>query len=80
MFPPEQLRKCRDVLEPGAAVMVRVRAKSSEGEVRFFGDDASQMDNLLDDANIGLRIHVSARTADAARIRRRPPPRRPPPP
>ncbi|RZJ40368.1 MAG: DNA polymerase III subunit alpha, partial [Brevundimonas sp.] len=29
LFPPEQLRKCREVLEPGASVMVRVRAKSS---------------------------------------------------
>jgi DNA polymerase-3 subunit alpha len=71
LFPPEQLRKCREVLEPGASVMVRVRAKSSEGEVRFFGDDASQMDNLLDDANIGLRIHVSARSADAEALKAR---------
>ena len=71
LFPPEQLRKCREVLEPGASVMVRVRAKSSEGEVRFFGDDASRMDNLLDDANIGLRIHVSARSADAEALKAR---------
>nr|WP_314436215.1 DNA polymerase III subunit alpha [uncultured Brevundimonas sp.] len=71
LFPPEQLRKCREVLEPGASVMVRVRAKSSDGEVRFFGDDASRMENLLDDANIGLRIHVSARTADAEALKGR---------
>ena len=71
LFPPEQLRKCREVLEPGASVMVRVRAKASEGEVRFFGDDASRMDNLLDDANIGLRIHVSARTAEAEALKGR---------
>jgi DNA polymerase-3 subunit alpha len=71
LFPPEQLRKCREVLEPGATVMVRVRAKASEGEVRFFGDDASRMDNLLDDANIGLRIHVSARSADAEALKTR---------
>jgi DNA polymerase-3 subunit alpha len=71
LFPPEQLRKCREVLEPGASVMVRVRAKASEGEVRFFGDDASRMDNLLDDANIGLRIHVSARSADAYALKGR---------
>ncbi|OYW89734.1 MAG: DNA polymerase III subunit alpha, partial [Caulobacterales bacterium 32-67-6] len=71
LFPPEQLRKCREVLEPGASVMVRVRAKASEGEVRFFGDDASRMDNLLDDAHIGLRIHVSARTADAEALKAR---------
>ncbi len=71
LFPPEQLRKCREVLEPGASVMVRVRAKASDGEVRFFGDDASQMDNLLDDANLGLRVHVSARTADAEALKAR---------
>src|SRR5690606_16312556 len=33
LFPPEQLRRCREVLEPGASVMVRVRAKASDGEV-----------------------------------------------
>ncbi len=71
LFPPEQLRRCREVLEPGASVMVRVRAKASDGEVRFFGDDASQMDNLLDDANMALRVHVSARTADAEALKAR---------
>ena len=71
LFPPEQLRRCREVLEPGASVMVRVRAKASDGEVRFFGDDASRMENLLDDAAMALRVHVSARTADAEAIRAR---------
>ena len=71
LFPPEQLRRCREVLEPGASVMVKVRAKASDGEVRFFGDDASRMEGLLDDAGIGLRIHVSARSADAAALRAR---------
>jgi len=69
LFPPEQLRKCREVLEPGSTVMVRVRAKSADGEVRFFGDDASRLDGLLEDSALGLRIHVSARTADADAIR-----------
>ena len=71
LFPPEQLRRCREVLEPGASVMVKVRAKASDGEVRFFGDDASRMEGLLDNAGIGLRIHVSARSADAAALRAR---------
>ena len=71
LFPPEQLRRCREILEPGASVMVRVRAKASDGEVRFFGDDASQMDNLLDDSNMALRVHVSARTADAEALKAR---------
>jgi len=71
LFPPEQLRKCREVLETGATVMVRVRAKSSDGEVRFFGDDASRLDAVLDDAQMGLRVHVSARAADAAALKAR---------
>ena len=71
LFPPEQLRKCREVLETGASVMVRVRAKSSDGEVRFFGDDASRLDAVLDDAKLALRVHVSARAADAAALKAR---------
>ncbi|KRA27064.1 DNA polymerase III subunit alpha [Brevundimonas sp. Root608] len=71
LFPPEQLRKCREVLEVGASIMVKVRAKSADGEVRFFGDDASRLDTLLDDGAMGLRIHVSAKTADAEALRTR---------
>ena len=71
LFPPEQLRKCREVLEVGASIMVRVRAKSADGEVRFFGDDASRLDTLIDDGALGLRIHVSARGADPAALRSR---------
>ncbi len=68
LFPPEQLRKCRELLEVGAALMVRVRAKSSDGEVRFFGDDCSRLETLVDDASVGLRVHVSARSTDPAAI------------
>lgn len=71
LFPPEQLRKCREVLEPGASVMVRVRAKSADGEVRFFGDDATRLETLIDDSQMGLRIHVSARAADPQALRAR---------
>lgn len=71
LFPPEQLRKCRDLLEVGSALMVRVRAKSSDGEVRFFGDDCSRLETLVDDASVGLRVHVSARTTDPAAIQAR---------
>ena len=71
LFPPEQLRKCRELLEVGAALLVRVRAKSSDGEVRFFGDDCSRLDALVDDASVGLRVHVSARATDPAAIQAR---------
>ncbi|GAA0635989.1 DNA polymerase III subunit alpha [Brevundimonas lenta] len=71
LFPPEQLRNSREVLEPGASVMVKVRAKSADGEVRFFGDSASKLDTLIDDGQMGLRIHVSSRGADPQALRTR---------
>jgi DNA polymerase-3 subunit alpha len=64
LFPPEQLRKCREVLEPGASVVARIRAKASEGEVRFFGDDAEPMAATVEQAAQGLRVHVSAHSAE----------------
>ncbi|MDN8756729.1 hypothetical protein Q0L86_14415, partial [Staphylococcus aureus] len=39
-------------------------AKSADGEVRFFGDDASRLDTLIDDGAMGLRVHVSAQSVD----------------
>ena len=66
LFPPEQLRQSREMLEVGAHLMVRVRAKSSDGEVRFFGDGVSRLDKIVDDAFAGLRVHVSSGGADAA--------------
>jgi DNA polymerase-3 subunit alpha len=71
LFPPEQLRNSREVLEAGASVMVRVRAKSSDGEVRFFGDSATRLDALIDDGQMGLRIHVSSKAADPAALKAR---------
>ncbi len=71
LFPPEQLRKCRELLEVGSALMVRVRAKSSDGEVRFFGDDCSRLDTLIDESSVGLRVHVSARGTDTAALKAR---------
>jgi DNA polymerase-3 subunit alpha len=40
-------------------VVVKVRAKAGEGEVRFFGDDAAPVDTLVENAAAGLRVHVS---------------------
>jgi DNA polymerase-3 subunit alpha len=69
LFPPEQLRRCREILEPGAAVALKVRAKASDGEVRFFGDDAEPLDRAMEAAAVGLRIHVSPAAADMAGLR-----------
>ena len=40
LFPPEQLRKCREVLEVGAVDHGAGAGQVADGEVRFFGDDA----------------------------------------
>jgi DNA polymerase-3 subunit alpha len=71
LFPPEQLRKCREVLEPGKSVVLRVRAKAGEGEVRFFGDDAEPIEKTLENAVSGVRIHVSPRSAEIDVLKRR---------
>jgi len=70
LFPPEALRKCRDILEPGRSVVVKVRAKAGDGEVRFFGDDAAPVDSLVDNAAAGLRVHVS-RSAEVNALKAR---------
>ncbi|MCA6268102.1 DNA polymerase III subunit alpha [Phenylobacterium sp.] len=62
LFPPESLRRCRDLLEPGRAVSLKVRAKARDGEVRFFGDDAEPVETAIENAVAGLRIHVSPRS------------------
>ena len=71
LFPPEQLRRCREVLEPGAAVILNVRAKASDGEVRFFGDAAERIDSVIDDAAAGLRVHLSPKSVELESIKRR---------
>ncbi len=71
MFPPEQLRKYRDLLEPGAMMWLRVRAKATDGEVRFFADDAQPLDRIVQDAAAtGVRVHLAS-DADAAALQKR---------
>ncbi|HEY0052309.1 MAG TPA: OB-fold nucleic acid binding domain-containing protein, partial [Caulobacteraceae bacterium] len=71
LFPPEQLRKCREVLEPGASVLLKIRAKCADGEVRFFGDDAEPIDAAVSQASNGLRVLVSPRTAEVEALKSR---------
>jgi DNA polymerase-3 subunit alpha len=71
LFPPESLRRCRDALEPGRAVSIKVRAKASDGEVRFYGDEAEFIERSLDGAPAGLRIHLSPRSAEIEALKRR---------
>ncbi|MBA4014399.1 MAG: DNA polymerase III subunit alpha [Phenylobacterium sp.] len=71
LFPPESLRKCRDLLEPGKAVALKVRAKARDGEVRFFGDDAEPIDKAVENAVAGLRVHVAPRSAEIDALKKR---------
>ena len=71
MFPPESLRKCREVLEPGASVTIKVRAKCKDGEVRFFGDDAEPLDRAIESVAAGLRVHLSPLAADLESLKKR---------
>ena len=71
LFPPETLRRCRDFLEPGKAVSIKVRAKATEGEVRFFGDDAMPVEKMLENAVACLRVHVAPRSAEIEALKKR---------
>jgi DNA polymerase-3 subunit alpha len=71
MYPPESLRRCREALEPGRSVLIKVRAKASDGEVRFFGDDAEGLDKAMENATAGLRVYLSPASADMEGLRRR---------
>ena len=71
LFPPESLRRCRELLEPGRAISLKVRAKAQDGEVRFYGDEAEPIEKTVEAAAAGLRIHVSARSAEIDALKQR---------
>ena len=71
LFPPESLRKCRDLLEPGRAISIKVRAKAQDGEVRFYGDDAEPIERAIEGAAAGLRIHLSPHSAEIDALKSR---------
>ena len=71
MFPPESLRRCREVLEPGASVVIKVRAKGQGGEVRLFGDEAEPIDRVIEAASAALRVHLAPASADIAALKAR---------
>ncbi|HEX5378501.1 MAG TPA: DNA polymerase III subunit alpha [Phenylobacterium sp.] len=71
LFPPEALRKCRELLEPGRAVALKVRAKARDGEVRFFGDDAEPVEKAVENAVAALRVHLAPRSAEIDALKRR---------
>ncbi|THD80736.1 MAG: DNA polymerase III subunit alpha [Phenylobacterium sp.] len=71
LFPPETLRKCRDLLEPGKAVAIKVRASAKDGEVRFFGDDVEPVEKAVENVVAGLRVHIAPRSAEIDALKRR---------
>ncbi len=71
LFPPEALRKCREVLEPGKAVSIKVRAKARDGEVRFFGDDAEPIEKAIENMVAGLRLHLSPTATEIEALKKR---------
>jgi len=71
LFPPEALRACRDALEPGKAVAIRVRAKAKDGEVRFFGDSAEPIEKAIENVVAGLRVHLAPRSAEIEALKAR---------
>ena len=71
LFPPESLRRCRDLLEPGRALSLKVRAKAKDGEVRFFGDDAEPVETAIENAVAGLRVHVAPRSLEVEALKAR---------
>jgi len=71
LFPPESLRKCREVLEPGKAVSIKVRAKARDGEVRFFGDDAEPIEKAIENMVAGLRLHLSPTATEIEALKKR---------
>ncbi len=71
LFPPESLRRCRDCLEPGRSVSIRVRAKSSDGEVRFFGDDAEPLDKAIENISASIRVYLSPGSTDMEALKKR---------
>ncbi len=71
LFPGEVLRRCRELLEPGRAIVLKVRARATDGEVRFFGDDAQLLDTAIGEAAGGLRIHLSPAVTELEVLQRR---------
>jgi DNA polymerase-3 subunit alpha len=71
LFPPESWRRCRDQLEPGAAVAITVRARAKDGEVRFFGDSAEPVAKAVENVVAGLRVHLAPRSAEIEALKKR---------
>jgi DNA polymerase-3 subunit alpha len=71
MFQADALRRCRDLLEPGHSIVVTVRARANDGEVRFYGEDAEPLDRAIEKVARGLRIYISPAIAEIEALKAR---------
>jgi DNA polymerase-3 subunit alpha len=71
LFPPEVLRRCRELLEPGKSIVLKVRAKAGDGEVRFFGDDAEPLERAIEGAIAAVRVHVQSRSVEIEALKKK---------
>jgi DNA polymerase III subunit alpha len=71
MYPPESWRRLRELLEPGKALAIKVRVRTRDGEVRFFGEEAELVEQAVEHLTTGLRVHVTARSAEIAALKAR---------
>jgi DNA polymerase-3 subunit alpha len=71
LFPPEAFRASRDFLEPGRSVVIKARVRASDGEVRFYGEDARPLEKVVEQGAAGLRVHLSPGLAELDVIKTR---------
>jgi DNA polymerase-3 subunit alpha len=71
LFQADVLRRCRDLLEPGRSIVLTVRARAGDGEVRYFAEDAEPLERAIEKAASGLRIHISPAIADVDALKAR---------
>jgi DNA polymerase III subunit alpha len=69
LFQPEALRLYRDKLEPGQALLLKVRCKGRDAEVRFFGEEAGSLSDSLKLDEMGVRLYVLPQTLDISALK-----------
>lgn len=68
MFQSEALRRCRDLLEPGKPIIIKVRARNRDGEIRLFAEDAELVDRNVETLAASLRIFLGGGPSDVSSL------------
>ena len=68
MFQAEALRRYRDLLEPGKALTLKIRARNRDGEIRLYGEDAALVDRSMEAIVGGLRVHLAGGPSEASSL------------